>query len=168
MPTLSKQERLCSRRLREQLFKQGRHFTVYPLNVHWMFVHDPLVTTPAQVMLATSKRKLRHAVQRNRARRLMRECYRTRKEQLYEWLQQHQCQLLMSVNYIHTEVVDYHKLADKFNQLVEQLLRQLQKYPPAQIPDDTLTDNFQGESPLSGNDNPTEGSPLSVHNRAHH
>lgn len=134
MPTLCKQERLCSRRLREQLFGQGRHFTVYPLNVHWMLVHDPLVTAPAQVMLATSKRKLHHAVQRNRARRLMRECYRSHKEQLYEWLREHECQLLISINYIHTEVVDYRKLANKFNKLVELLLQQLQELPPSQMP----------------------------------
>lgn len=138
MPTFRKQERLCSRRLREQLFKEGKHFTVFPLKVHWMFVHDPLVTAPAQVMLATSKRKLHHAVQRNRVRRLMRECYRSHKGQIYDWLQQRQCQLVVSINYIHTEVVDYHKMYGKFGIATTQLLQQLQKHAPDKKPDDNL------------------------------
>lgn len=81
-----KSERLCSRTLIQQLFSpQGKSLAAYPLRVVWMPV-DPGREAQVQVMVSVSKRKLHHAVDRNRAKRLVREAYRLNKHLLLDRL----------------------------------------------------------------------------------
>lgn len=81
-----KPERLCSKKLIQQLFSpQGRSLAAFPLRVVWMPV-DPGCDAQVQMMVSVSKRKLRHAVDRNRAKRLVREAYRLNKHILLDKL----------------------------------------------------------------------------------
>lgn len=74
-----KAEHLCLRREIDALFSSGsRALSVYPLRVVFRLV--PAEKPPrAKVLLSVSKRRLRHAVDRNRAKRQMREAYRHNK-----------------------------------------------------------------------------------------
>lgn len=83
--TFSKDEKLKSAKLIEQLFKEGKSvskdgFTLVYLvaDVHSMY--------PARAGFSVPKKNFKHAVDRNRAKRIMREVYRTRKLKLYEKL----------------------------------------------------------------------------------
>lgn len=79
-----KSERLCSKKLIQQLFSpQGRSLAAYPLRVVWMPV-EPGREARVQMMVSVSKRKLHHAVDRNRAKRLVREAYRLNKHLLLD------------------------------------------------------------------------------------
>lgn len=81
-----KSERLCSRTLIRQLFSpQGKSLAAYPLRVVWMPV-ETAGEVRVQVMVSVSKRRLRHAVDRNRAKRLVREAYRLNKHLLLDKL----------------------------------------------------------------------------------
>lgn len=81
--TFRKAEHLCLQSEIEALFAEGlRGLTAYPLRMVVRAVpydgHGPRV----KVMVSVAKRRLRHAVDRNRAKRQLREAYRLRKEVL--------------------------------------------------------------------------------------
>lgn len=78
-----KAEHLCLQRDIDALFASGAHSTVgFPLRAVWHEVewdgHGPRV----KVLVSVSKRKFKHAVDRNRAKRQMREAYRLNKHLL--------------------------------------------------------------------------------------
>lgn len=84
--TFPKPEHLCLQRDIETLFSAGSHAaTVYPLRVVYRPVaHSggPAVT----VLISVGKRRLHHAVDRNRAKRQIREAYRHHKHVLIDAL----------------------------------------------------------------------------------
>jgi len=100
----------------------------FPYSVQWMIV-QPTDTPqpPAQVMIVAPKRKFHHAVDRNRVRRLTRECYRLRKHTLYEFLQQHELQLVFSMVYIHHEIMPLEQLGHKMDKLLACLEKEITK-----------------------------------------
>ena len=125
MPTFRKPERLCSQRRMDRLFAQGERLMVFPFSVRWMLVDD--LPLPAQVMIVAPKRKLRHAVDRNHARRLIRECYRLQKQPLYDLLTAERRQLVWSINYVQQTVMPYATLCRKFGKMLAALRRAVQE-----------------------------------------
>jgi len=74
--TLSKEERLCSRKALEALFGGGhRSVSAYPVRAVFMRSGQDGV----RVMFSVSKRYFKRAVKRNRIKRQMREAYRLQK-----------------------------------------------------------------------------------------
>jgi len=83
--TFRKHEHLKSRRIIDELMKKGASVTMQPLKLIWM--EAPLETkVPAQVAFGVSKKNFPLAVDRNRIKRQMRECYREHKNKLYDFL----------------------------------------------------------------------------------
>ena len=76
-------------------------------------------------MIVAPKRKFHHAVDRNRVRRLTRECYRLRKHTLYDFLQQHGLTLVFSMVYIHNEIMSYDQLGHKMDKLLAALQKDI-------------------------------------------
>lgn len=78
--TLSKSERLSSRKAIDILFKEGQGLSKHPVRVVWRTTDpDPNRLSPVQVMFSVPRRKFPRAVDRNRVKRLMREAYRLHK-----------------------------------------------------------------------------------------
>lgn len=125
--TFSKNERLCSQKLLDQLFHSGHRFMVFPYSVHWMVCPASQLPShvPCQVLVATSKKKFRHAVDRVRVKRLTRECYRLHKPELYQYLQQNNLHILLGINYIHNDIFDYAALYRKFDKIIAKLMADL-------------------------------------------
>ncbi len=77
-----KSERLCSRKAIEALFAGGnRAFSAFPLRVVYRVI--PQVPSPSlspQVLISVSKRHFKHAVDRNRAKRQIREAWRLNRD----------------------------------------------------------------------------------------
>ena len=117
---------LCSRRLIDKLFANGSRLLVFPFSVRWMFCDEEPFAAPAQVMLVAPKRKLHHAVDRNRTRRLMRECYRSAKPTLYARLDLGNRKIVLAISYIHNELMDYATMQSKFSKLMAKLQEQLE------------------------------------------
>lgn len=84
--TLSKEERICSQKLTDQLFTGGgsHSLSAYPLRAVFM----PMATdgVPASMLVSVPKRFFKRAVKRNRVKRQVREAYRKHKAILTERL----------------------------------------------------------------------------------
>ena len=121
MYTFCKQERLCSQKRIDALFQSGHRIMVFPYSIHWQVCPNGTLPegVPAQVLIATSKRKFHHAVDRNRVKRLTRECYRLHKPALYQFLTTQNINLVLSINYIHTSILDFPTLNHKFDKITD-------------------------------------------------
>ena len=78
--TLSKEERICSKKLINELFTgNGRSMTAFPLRV--VFMKRTLVDDQprAAMLVSVPKRYFKHAVDRNRVKRQVREAFRRNK-----------------------------------------------------------------------------------------
>lgn len=88
---LPKGERICAKKQVERIFNggQSRSMSAFPLRLVYMTEErsgDGMAASTVQMMVSVPKRHLRHAVERNRVKRLVREAYRTNRQLLLEAL----------------------------------------------------------------------------------
>ncbi len=121
--TLSKEERLCSRRLIDRLYADGHRMMAFPYSMQWLV--EPSLEVPCQVLIVAPKRRFHNAVDRNRVKRLTRECYRHLKPQFFEALQQRGLRITLALVYIHNEILDYEKIHSKMEKALGQLIQTL-------------------------------------------
>lgn len=112
--TFQKEERLCSRKLIDRLYNEGHRLMAFPYSVQWLVVEE---AEPCQVLIVAPKRKFHHAVDRNRVKRLTRECYRLRKPGFYAFLREHNLHIVLSMVFIHNEIMPYEQLGHKMDKL---------------------------------------------------
>ena len=116
----SAKEKLKSRKLLDQLFTKGRSFSVFPVKVFYM----PLPATadhPVKAGVGVSAKHFRKAVDRNRIKRLLRECYRLNKQPLYATVATKQKQLAVFFLYIGKEIPEYPLLNEKMLAALQKL-----------------------------------------------
>lgn len=80
--TFSRKEKLKSKKMIEALFESGQSVSAFPLRM----VYLPIAVDediPAKVGVSVSKRNFKHAVDRNRIKRLLREAYRLNKSEYF-------------------------------------------------------------------------------------
>ena len=77
-----KQERIVSQKLIDELFTGGQShsLTAFPLRAVYSVCS---VSTKVQLLLSVPKRRFKHAVDRNRVKRQVREAFRRHKDVLY-------------------------------------------------------------------------------------
>ena len=84
---LSKAERLHSRLVVESLFSsRNSSIAVYPLRIVWT-IDETDVASPASILVSVPKKRMHHAVDRNRMKRMVREAYRLNKQILLSRLE---------------------------------------------------------------------------------
>ncbi len=116
-----KSEKLCSKMLIEKLYSSPKRELFFPLSIHWMEVDADDTTPRVQVLVVAPKRKLHHAVDRNRTKRVIRECYRLNKQPLVDALSHTNKHIILSFNYIHTCTPDFHKLSSTMDKIIARL-----------------------------------------------
>jgi len=119
--TLSKNNRLKSRKLIEKLFAEGKSINAFPLQMKYLVTEFDL-DTKVQVAFSVPKRNFKKAVDRNRIKRQLRECYRLRKPEFVE--QMHQSYIFM-ILYLGKEEPEYADLEKGMDDLLGRFIKGL-------------------------------------------
>lgn len=127
--TLGKQERLCSRKLIDSLFKGGgsRAMSGFPLRMVYAVTERHEGEPAAQILVSVPKRCFKRAVKRNRIKRLVREAYRLNKHILADTLERHEPQMSATMAFIYTDshLHDYATVEQRVRNLLTRLSERL-------------------------------------------
>jgi len=119
-----KEERLCNKRLIDDLYHKGFSFLVYPFRI--TFYPAQALIYPAQVLISVPKKRFKRAVDRNLLKRRIREAYRLQKSAyLYDFLNRNHKQVVLSLQYISKDIEDYDVI---FHKIKSALLKFQEEY----------------------------------------
>jgi ribonuclease P protein component len=129
--TLNKQERIKSRKAIEQLFSEGKRFTVNPFRVFYLLQDTGKESTVEenpksrianlQFGVGVSTKNFKKAVDRNRIKRLTREAWRLQKNTVGEILQAKQKSLHVFLVYTGKELPVYADVFAKVTVILKKL-----------------------------------------------
>ncbi len=125
-PTLNKRERMVSKKLIETLFggSSSKSMAAFPLRAVYMKMERKEDNAPVQLLVSVSKKRFKHAVDRNRVKRQVREAFRKHKQVLYEALPATDQLLIafiwLSDQHCPTQVVDK-RVSNLMQRVVEKL-----------------------------------------------
>ena len=124
--TLGKNERLKSRKLIEQIFNEGKSFSIQPYKTYYLFgkAHN-IQYSIFNIQFATgvSSKNFKKAVDRNRIKRLTREAYRLQKKELQGVLKQKDLQLNIFFIYTGKELPDFNTTKEKVNVILNKMIK---------------------------------------------
>ena len=130
--TFRKAERLCSKKHIEALFAgDNRSLTAYPLRAVYTetkvekIVNSNLPNCKlVSLLISVSKRHFKHAVDRNRAKRLIREAYRLNKGLLLDHLPE-DTQLDLAFIWMSDELCDYAIIETKMKTILQRIAEKI-------------------------------------------
>ena len=122
--TFPKQEHLCSERRITQLFEKGESFISYPMRIVW-YAFPALDDYPVKVVMMVPKKKLRHAVDRNRIKRLLREAFRLNKSSLLQIASLQGISLHLAFIWIPSEQLEYERVDKKMKESLLKLEKKI-------------------------------------------
>ena len=123
--TFQKDEKLCSQKLMGDLFLSGSSFLSYQLRIVWKIVEVLPTESPVQAGFSVPKKLFKHAVDRNRLKRMIRESYRLNKSALYESLKPTNARLALMFIYIGKEHLPYSKIQPAVSKAISKIAAQL-------------------------------------------
>ncbi len=123
--TLNRYERLKSRKAIEHLLVDAKTFHFFPVRV--LFKTIPATRPePLQVCTSVSKRKFKHAIDRNRIKRQMRDSWRKGKQQLRQKLTELELQMDVMLIYTSKEFEECAKINKKILLALERLVAEIE------------------------------------------
>lgn len=129
--TLPKRERLYLRESIGELFAKGRSFTAFPYRVVYLIKQEgevenlPSAQKQARcaMMAVAPKKRFKHAVDRNRVKRLTREAYRLQKLPLCALLEEKGLRLEVSFLYIDNKFLTFEETKSTIGKVLYKLTK---------------------------------------------
>ncbi|MDD4609471.1 MAG: ribonuclease P protein component [Bacteroidaceae bacterium] len=122
-----KQERINSKKAIEALFSgKAKSIASFPLLAVYQEVEE-LEDYPVAVLISVSKKRFKHAVQRNRIKRQIRETYRINKHALHNALLSKGKKMHIAFIYLDTKQHPTEKIEQHMLSLLERLATQIQE-----------------------------------------
>ena len=121
-PTFSKKERIVSNLLIETLFGPGNSesLAAYPIRVIYTQIEQQQDCAPVQILISVPKKRFKHAVDRNRVKRQVREAYRHHKQLLYNKVEEGK-QLLVAFVWLSDKHMPSSEVEKKIKMLLEKI-----------------------------------------------
>lgn len=131
--TLGKEEKLRHKSLVDGLFRDGTTLYEYPLRLTYRVMDDETLESsfrdrvpgrigPLQMLITVPKKKLRHAVDRVRMRRLIREAYRLNRLELRDRVTADGIRTVqMAFIYLHGDKMDFGTIEKKMRRLLAKI-----------------------------------------------
>jgi ribonuclease P protein component len=116
---LRKEHKLKSRKAIDLLFKEGKSFSNFPFRVCCQRVEEKEL----KIGFTASSKNFKHATDRNRIKRLMREAYRLQKNNLQEYIQLKNIGLHLFFIYTGKEMPQHELIFDKTGNILHKLLK---------------------------------------------
>ena len=110
--TLGKNERLKSKKQTDQLFSEGKKFSLTPFRI--FFITNTTESTSHQFGVGVSSKIFKRATDRNRVKRLVREAWRLQKQLL-------QSKLIIFFIYTGKELPEYKQVFDAVGKAIDKL-----------------------------------------------
>ncbi len=95
-----KEEHLCSKSVIEKLYANGKSVAAFPLRAVYLTLDGESDAPTASILISVSKKRFKHAVDRNLAKRRLREAYRLNKHPFLEGLQQQEKRMAIAILYL--------------------------------------------------------------------
>lgn len=125
--TFRKKEHLCSSKAVDDLFSHGKSFFSYPYVIYWKTCPAADEGVPAKLLIVVPKKKLHHAVDRNRTKRLIRECYRLQKSDLHAFLESKGVSISLAIIYTDKYPPKFRKLYERHGMAMRQLMENINR-----------------------------------------
>ena len=120
MNEFPKSEKLCGQLRIAALYKEGHRFTAFPMRVTYLQIPDSNDTP--KVLIWAPKSLFKHAVDRNRLRRLMREAYRLNAQTLRAYCTENNCSFHLAFNYIDSELRTQEQISKAMRKAIAKLI----------------------------------------------
>ncbi len=152
--TLSRDERIKSKKLIDALFTGGRSksMTAFPLRAVYMTLEAD-AEQPTQILVSVPKRCFKHAVKRNRVKRQVREAYRRNKHLLQGK------GLALAFIWLDTKLYDSGDVERQVTNLLRRIKEKLDGHPTGKAPADRNANGGNGEQQSDSHAKQEEGKP---------
>ena len=124
--TFSKAERLCGKSAIDRLYAEGETFLIYPMRV--VFRLAPKGEVPVRCLISAPKKKFKHATDRNRIKRQIREAYRTNKQEMYRLLEEKESQLHLAITFIGNQIEPTSFVEKKMKVVLDKLIEMIKMF----------------------------------------
>ena len=127
-----KSQHLCGEVVISQLFREGKAFLVFPLRVVYRVMPRDVETqyiasskrATVKVLTSVPKKQFKHAVDRNRFKRLIRETYRLQKCELVDALEARGLVMDVAFTAVHNQLPKFEFLKGRMEKIIHTLVKQ--------------------------------------------